>query len=607
MKFNFKSFQFDCEKQILTQNGNVITLNEKPAHLLTLFLFDVKKIHTKAEILDFVWPDRVVTDQVVFQNINYLRSLFGRDAIKTFTRKGYQWQIPLEKVEDKVLQNDHIESTSTVENTPHNLVKNSFSSHKRPIYISMMIALLVIILLRGIPYNVYSTPTFSNSNTIVNNRIFTVNIKNQQWVKRPLMALESNQNLFDSPYSTWKQHVTNENQLLIAIRLYPIADKQVLRFHIQGANSGWHDYIYAEDEKLAMKEFTLLLSELVLSDYFSIHSDYELLAKLTLLLNKQPQHELLNMQLIKQTYKLNDLDRATILINQQLATKPTILRQGLLNLIKTDITMKNRRWPESRKSAVQALKIFKRLELPQLESRALIKFSWMHLIDKKFRQGMQLLNQAASKARESKEPLLEVNAHIIQSFIASKAGQTELAHTQIDLAKEIIEFHQLSDEHQVLVQKNLAWITKSSAPIDSLEHYKNILHMPFSPQYGHYFYTASMKVLDAYTKQQNWELAATVIKPWQRLSFQMLINAHISYAQGNTKQGLKYANEAFELAQISLKIVDALDAALLILQNKKCNNQLNSTDYYHFIKQNSTRIWLDQNSIALTELNIVIN
>jgi len=103
MKFSFKHFQFDCESQTLTQDGSILTLNEKSAQLLTLFLLNVDKIHNKIDILEYVWPDRVVTDQVVFQNISYLRSLFGSDAIKTFTRKGYQWQLPLTRVNQEII------------------------------------------------------------------------------------------------------------------------------------------------------------------------------------------------------------------------------------------------------------------------------------------------------------------------------------------------------------------------------------------------------------------------------------------------------------------------------------------------------------------------
>jgi len=83
MKFSFNDFQFDCEQLILTRQGGVISLNEKPAQLLALFLCNADTIHNKSDILEKIWPDRVVTEQVVFQNISHLRALFGDDAISS--------------------------------------------------------------------------------------------------------------------------------------------------------------------------------------------------------------------------------------------------------------------------------------------------------------------------------------------------------------------------------------------------------------------------------------------------------------------------------------------------------------------------------------------
>ena len=604
MIFSFKSFQFDCEQQILTQDGNVITLNEKPAQLLTLFLLDTAKIHKKSEILDFVWPDRVVTDQVVFQNISYLRSLFGSDAIKTFTKKGYQWQLPLESViKENNPQNNKIDSVLSIAEPLQKLGTDAANSFKKVIFIIVIFGLLVISWLLLTPSIISpSTQLSTNAQPIVENKIYAVNFENQQLKKTPLAEQVSNQTLFDSPYSTWQRHSTNKKQLLVAIKLYPVQDKKVLRFHIQGAKHNWHDYIFAENEEQAKYQLNNLLLLLASSNYFTISSNHEVLAKLTLLISEQPAHELLSQQLIKQTFKLNDLDRATALIDLQLAEKTKLLRQGLLYLLKTNITMRNKQWSTAEQSISQALSIFQELKLPQLESRALIESSWIYMVDKRFRLSMQVLNQAASKARESREPLLEVNAHIIQSFIASKSGQTELAHTQLDLAKEIIELHQLSDEHQVPIQNNLGWITKNS--LNGLQHYQNILNMPYSPQYESYFHNASVEVRNAFIKQQDWDKAFTTIKPWQRSSFQTLNRAHIFYAQDDFQQGIKYAKEAFNHAQISHHKVDALNAALLILQNSNfANKQLNVNEYDSFIKQNSTRIWLDQNRAALKKLN----
>ena len=98
MKYSFQQFEFDCNKRILTKNGEELPLHEKASQLLALFLMEADKIHSKSEILEHIWSGKVVTDQVIFQNISHLRALFGNDAIKTFIKKGYQWRLPIVEV-----------------------------------------------------------------------------------------------------------------------------------------------------------------------------------------------------------------------------------------------------------------------------------------------------------------------------------------------------------------------------------------------------------------------------------------------------------------------------------------------------------------------------
>ncbi len=83
MIITFGNFQFNCENNILTKNGQIVHLNEKPACILGMFLQEPDKIHSKTDIFDNVWPNRVVTEQVIFQNISYLRAKFGDSSIKT--------------------------------------------------------------------------------------------------------------------------------------------------------------------------------------------------------------------------------------------------------------------------------------------------------------------------------------------------------------------------------------------------------------------------------------------------------------------------------------------------------------------------------------------
>ncbi|TMP44370.1 transcriptional regulator [Pseudoalteromonas citrea] len=98
MIYKFNDFEFDCDNLILFNSGKKFSIKEKHAQMLAILLLDTEKIHNKAELLQKVWPEKKVSDQMVFQSIGHLRALFGDDAVKTFSRKGYQWQLPLEQV-----------------------------------------------------------------------------------------------------------------------------------------------------------------------------------------------------------------------------------------------------------------------------------------------------------------------------------------------------------------------------------------------------------------------------------------------------------------------------------------------------------------------------
>ena len=63
------------------------------------------KVHSKEDILSQVWQDKVVSEQAVFQNISHLRNLFGNEAIKTFSKRGYQWQLPFNTIDAPEIAN----------------------------------------------------------------------------------------------------------------------------------------------------------------------------------------------------------------------------------------------------------------------------------------------------------------------------------------------------------------------------------------------------------------------------------------------------------------------------------------------------------------------
>lgn len=97
MIYTFNDFAFNSDSLVLTQGGASLEIRPNEAKLLALLIERADTVIGKEQILAEVWQDKVVSEQAVFQNISNLRGLFGNDAIKTFPKRGYQWQLPVQE------------------------------------------------------------------------------------------------------------------------------------------------------------------------------------------------------------------------------------------------------------------------------------------------------------------------------------------------------------------------------------------------------------------------------------------------------------------------------------------------------------------------------
>jgi len=112
-----------------------------------------------------------------------------------------------------------------------------------------------------------------------------------------------------------------------------------------------------------------------------------------------------------------------------------------------------------------------------------------------------------------------------------------------------------------------------------------------------------MHVRNINIKAKQWQSALDSIRDWQRPSFTSLTKAHVAFAQNNWQAGVEQGLNAFRQAQVDYQLQDALDAALLLLQNETAQKNLpNAEEFSDYIKQNATHSWLDQNKTQLAGL-----
>lgn len=87
------NYTIDANALTLTSTqGHAINIRPKTCQLLIVLLKSQGNVVSKAQLLDKVWSDSVVDEQVVFQSIKELRKIFNDDkVIKTLPKQGYIW------------------------------------------------------------------------------------------------------------------------------------------------------------------------------------------------------------------------------------------------------------------------------------------------------------------------------------------------------------------------------------------------------------------------------------------------------------------------------------------------------------------------------------
>ena len=81
--YDFGSFRIDIENRLLLNRGEVVTLQPKTFDVLLLLVENRGRLLSKDELMLRIWPDAVVEESNLTQNIYVLRKLFSTDASGT--------------------------------------------------------------------------------------------------------------------------------------------------------------------------------------------------------------------------------------------------------------------------------------------------------------------------------------------------------------------------------------------------------------------------------------------------------------------------------------------------------------------------------------------
>ncbi|GGY69582.1 hypothetical protein GCM10011613_12400 [Cellvibrio zantedeschiae] len=98
--YQSQGFVIYPQRQTIVKGDEEIQVRSKTFALLLLLLEKPGEVLSKSYLLDSIWDDVKVEEQVLVQSIRELRQLFSSaDIIQTYPRKGYAWAADVEKLE----------------------------------------------------------------------------------------------------------------------------------------------------------------------------------------------------------------------------------------------------------------------------------------------------------------------------------------------------------------------------------------------------------------------------------------------------------------------------------------------------------------------------
>lgn len=125
--YQFGSFRLDTVRRRLLRQDQVIALPPKAYELLLLLLENRARVVEKDELLSSLWPDSIVEESNLSQNIYLVRKALGEEGqkqsyIETVPRRGYRFVVPVEEA--------WVENTEVVAEAPPPLLSGIFPPHR---------------------------------------------------------------------------------------------------------------------------------------------------------------------------------------------------------------------------------------------------------------------------------------------------------------------------------------------------------------------------------------------------------------------------------------------------------------------------------------------
>lgn len=626
----FNQFQFNDQSLLLLKDGQALAIRNNEAKLLAFFLANPQQVFSKDAILENVWAGKVVSEQAVFQAISNLRSIFGDGAIKTFPKKGYQWQIDLQQAPSATSPTSTPASpltASTLTTAEPTTISNEH--HRRP---QWWLGLCTALLLPGLLFTLLLNPS-AGDDTVPIPIIVQPFVLDTQHTGAPDLAQQMHDAVFEqinsqaalvahlppahySPaqiaaepahYLHLYQQTIAAN-LLVSGRTRQLGDQLILSLVIQGQQNQWRGYLMASNATALATELHSLLHKIAPMKVLWESRDLRLInAQLQLLYSENPGNLTMLYQLMNNSLYLGDVDQARLhaqeleqqaLTTQNLPYQALAIRaQALANLDLIDAPRYIALLDKSHALATE-------FNDPILESQILEFYTYIYHRLKNFDLMEKNLLTALALAEAAQAPEQQAQVLRLLSIFSYKLDRADKRDEYLARAHAILDQHQFPSESYALLEDIAGMFT--SDKIQKEYFFWQALNR-FSPEQEAWVKERAQEhLVDLYIEQQRWQEAFAVFAKETHFSgAELFYQALIHFNQNNFALAQTQAEAAFKQANISGEYSAALEAAVLLAQLHKQFTQpdLQKT-YMEYINKNALPSWKKSKAKVLAELDV---
>ena len=619
MKYAFADFVFDSENLTLYKDKEVVACRHNEAKLLALFLSHPERIFSKDDILEQVWADKVVSEQAVFQNISVLRNLFGDDSIKTFSKKGYQWQLTV----IPYIEPDVISDAPQAITTKNSRFRNSI----------WMLSALTLIVLVASSFLYWRTNQLDSQLTriavlpvlvdqnIQGDQKLNIELVQPVWeainktrIFHPIAVtnLKDYDDFFYTPQKYFAQlaRQTNSNIVMVS-KVGMRGGKFHLKYILKSEKGVWGAEHEAETVPLLLEKVHTQIALILQSQILDVDIwDFALRnAKLKILHHQAPDDFNVWSQLASSETQNGNVNNAILLADEMI--KNTQLRgdkkkegSGYLDTAEAFITQGS--YDKAETELQKALTIFqKEKDYSTLTS---VQYSYASLAFAKHDYPLikQSLITAMQFARQAKDPLLEVGTSIYLSVMANKFDQTLDRQIYLDRAEAILDQTHQSKEHY----GRIYFYAGMYAHTDILaeKNYRKVLSVLPAGQSWWERERAQAHLTDLLIKQVRWNEALDLFVGKESLSSSEEFTVSSIYlAQQKWDEAESHALNAFKLASLSAQNQFALDAALRLVDvYHQAGTPEKSQSHLQFIRREAKHVpyWVQFNKEQLVRFGV---